>query len=629
LGVMVTMGFEFGMKLSRGRGYGDGLPRHLQVDLPRATRPDPIVGQSLIVGIHERIDAKGEVLLPLHADDVRAKVRKLVDQGAQGFVVALVNSVVNPAHEELIEEIIRDEYPSNLFGSFPVILSHRISQRKSEYARLMASVICGFLHEQMFYSLGNLEEALREREYRKPVLLIHNTGGMASLESTHALQTIHSGPVAGLGAAQRVAQEYGFPLIVATDMGGTSFDVGIAQAEGSWLYDFNPVIDRWLVSTPMVYLRTLGAGGGSIARYDRLWRTIQVGPDSAGSDPGPASYGRGGTEPTVSDADLVLGYLSPEYYANGTLTLDPSLAELVIEENITSQMGGSIIDAALLIKQKVDANMADAVFMELATRGYDPRKIVLTSYGGAGPVHCCGFAKALGVERVMIPPFSAVFSAFGAANLRQLHIHERSVYMTVYNPLTREMTINVDEVNSICDELEAQGRDDLVRQGFDPSIIKHQVEFEMRYGNQLVQLSVPASTSRLANVDDVLGLIEAFRVNYSARFGETAAAPEAGIKIVAVRLVSWVPGESVAVKLEGHPSQSVPKPTTTRKCYFLDARDGVDTNVYRFESLTAGARINGPAIVEAPHTTYVVEPGWRFTLGASNEAWVTRDSAHS
>ncbi len=403
IGVLVTMGFESLISLSRGRGYGEGLPRHLQVDLLRATRPQPLVAPGLVVGIQERIDAVGYVLLPLNVEDVRVKIRRLVDEGVQVFVVSLVNSVVNPAHEEQIEEIIRDEYPSSLLGSYPVILSHRISRRKSEYARTMAAVICGFLHEHMFYALGNLEDALRERGYRKPVLLIHNTGGIASLESTHALQTIHSGPVAGLAAAQHLAREYDIPVVVATDMGGTSFDIGIMQAVGSWIYDFQPVVDRWRVSTPMVYLRTLGAGGGSIARYERLWRTVEVGPESAGSDPGPACYGRGGTQPTVTDANLILGYLDPEYYADGRLQLDPLLAELTLEEHVAQPLGISVIEAARQIKRKVDAKMADAIFKEVATRGFDPRKVVLVSYGGAGPAHCCGFARELTVRSVVFP----------------------------------------------------------------------------------------------------------------------------------------------------------------------------------------------------------------------------------
>jgi N-methylhydantoinase A len=268
--------------------------------------------------------------------------------------------------------------------------------------------------------------------------------------------------------------------------------------------------------------------------------------------------------------------------------------------------------------------MADAVFMEVATRGYDPRKINLLSYGGAGPVHCCGFAKALGVSRVMVPPFSAVFSAFGAANLRQLHIHENSVYLTVYNPLTRELTLDIGHVNHLCEDLEAQGRGDLLRQGFGPDEVKHQVEFDMRYGNQLVQLSVPSAKSRLTDIDDILNLIGAFGENYSKRFGEKAAAPEAGIKIVAVRVVSWVPGEPVKLETSNDVTKNHPRPSGTRKCYLPDHREGVETSIYRWGDLHAGANLPGPAIVEAPHTTLLVEPGWELSLGTSREVWLDR-----
>jgi len=628
IGVLVTMGFESMIRLSRGRGYGEGLPRHLQVDLPRATRPRPLVDPDLVVGIPERVDYLGEVLLPLDAEQVRLRVRRLVDRGAQVFVVSLINSVVNPLHEEQIEDIIRDEYPSTLFGSFPVILSHRISRRKSEYARTMSALICGFLHEHMFYALGNLEESLRQRKQQKPLLLIHNTGGMASLESTHALQTIHSGPVAGLAASQHLASEYKLPTVVATDMGGTSFDIGILEAGGPWIYDFQPVIDRWRVATPMVYLRTLGAGGGSIARYDRLWRTVEVGPDSAGSDPGPACYGRGGTLPTVTDADLILGYLNPEYYANGNLHLEPELAELSIEEHISGELGMSPVQAALLIKSRVDAKMADAVFKEVSTRGFDPRKTVLVSYGGAGPVHCCGFAQKLGVNRIVIPPFSAVFSAFGAANLEQLHVHERSSYLIVYNPLTRKITLDIDAVNATVEELEARGLEDLTRQGFSRDNVRHKLEFDMRYGNQLVQLSVSSPVARLSGVDDILGLVSAFSETYSIRYGERSACPEAGVKIVAVRVLSWVPGERVSM-LGDHQNGAKRDvaPSGHRDCYFSEESGAVKTGIYKWLDLPVGARIDGPAVVEAPHTTFVVAPGWEFELGGAGLVWLRTATA--
>ena len=618
IGVLLTMGFESLIHLSRGRGYGEGLARHLQVDLPRATRPEPLVSRNLIMGVQERVDFLGEVILPVNADDVRQKIRRLVDEGVQVFVVSLVNSVVNPSHEEQIEEIIRDEYPSSLLGSYPIILSHRISRRKSEYARTMAAVICGFLHEPMFYSLGNLEDALRERNYRKPVLLIHNTGGMASLESTHALQTIHSGPVAGLAAAQHLAREYDIPVVVATDMGGTSFDIGIMQSQGGWIYDFQPIVDRWRVSTPMVYLRTLGAGGGSIARYDRLWRTVEVGPESAGSDPGPACYGRGGSRPTVTDANLMLGYLDPEYYADGSLDLDPMIADIALEEHVAQPLGISVIEAARLVKRKVDATMADAIFKEVATRGFDPRKVVLVSYGGAGPAHCCGFARELGVIQVLVPPFSSVFSAFGAANLGQLHIHERSAYLVVYNPLTREITLDIDHVNSVIEEVETLGRSDLVRQGFAAAEVQHQLEFDMRYGNQLVQLSVLSPVQRLRSIDDILDMIEEFNATYAKRYGERAAAPEAGVKIASIRVLSWVPSAQVSLRPPDSSTDQAtavqPQAAGERQCYFTHDEEAQTTPIYKWADLVVGACINGPAIVEASHTTFVVEPGWEFQL---------------
>jgi N-methylhydantoinase A len=616
IGVLVTMGFECMIGLSRGRGYGEGLPRHLQVDLPRATRPKPLVTPNLIVGIPERVDAVGEVLLPLDEQAVRVAVRKLVDRGAEVFVVSLFNSPVNPIHEERIEDIIRDEYPSTLFGSFPVILSSRISRRKSEYARTMAAVICGFLHAPMFYSLGNLEEALRERNHRKPVLLIHNSGGMAALESTHALQTIHSGPTAGLAASQALATQYGYPAVVATDMGGTSFDIGIMEPGSPWIYDFQPTVDRWRVATPMVYLRTIGAGGGSIARYDRLWRTVSVGPDSSGSDPGPACYGRGGTQPTTTDADVVLGYYDPDYYAGGAIPLDKSLAELTIQEEVADPLGISVEEAALLIKRKVDNDMADAIFKEVSTRGFDPRKIVVVAYGGAGPAHCCGFARELGTEKVVVPPFSSVFSALGAANLEQLHIHERSVYMIVYNPLTRQLLLDVAQVNAIFDELEERGAGDLMRQGFDRSLVKHKVEFDMRYGNQLVQLSVTSPVERLSTTDDILNLVDEFSRTYVQRYGERSSCPEAGVKIAALRVLSWVETEPVrlAAGTSGNGKRPSPKKHGERQCHFPGQTGAVATPIYRWEGVPVGSRLDGPAIVEAPHTTFVVEPGWQFEL---------------
>lgn len=319
IGMLVTAGYEATVPLSRARGYGEGLDNLGQQDMPNAQRPDPLVEPHMIYGVRERLDFEGNLVMKLDEEDVRRQLRGLVDRGAQIIVVALVNSVVNPAHEQRIEEIVLEEYPSHLLGAIPVILSHQVAGRKGEYVRATSAIVDGYLHSTMYHALSALEQNLRAHKYEKPMLVIHNSGGMAQLNSTDALQTIHSGPVSGIGASEHLSLQAELGNVVATDMGGTSYDIGIVVEGGIKHYDFNPVIDRWLVSVPMVHLVTLGAGGGSIASYDRMYKTVKCGPESAGSDPGPACYDRGGMRPSVTDADLVLGYLDAENYAGGSI----------------------------------------------------------------------------------------------------------------------------------------------------------------------------------------------------------------------------------------------------------------------------------------------------------------------
>jgi len=326
IGMLVTAGYEATVPLSRARGYGEGLDYLAQQDLPNAQRPAPLVEAHMIRGVRERVDFEGRLVMGLDEDDVRLQIRSLVDKGAEIIVVALVNSVVNPAHEQRIEEILLEEYPSHLLGAIPIILSHQVAGRKGEYVRATSAIVDGYLHSTMYHALSALEQNLRAHRYEKPMLVIHNSGGMAQLNSTDALQTIHSGPVSGIAASEHLAMQAALGNVVATDMGGTSYDIGIVVEGGIKHYDFNPVIDRWLVSVPMVHLVTLGAGGGSIAAYDRMYDTVKCGPESAGSDPGPACYDRGGMNPTVTDADLLLGYLDPKNYAGGSIPLNPRRA---------------------------------------------------------------------------------------------------------------------------------------------------------------------------------------------------------------------------------------------------------------------------------------------------------------
>lgn len=629
IGLLTTAGYESQVPLSRGRGYGDGLSPEEQADLPAACRPEPIVPVNMIAGVRERIDYKGDIVMPLDEDHLRKQIRLLVDRGAQAFVVGLMNSVVNPAHELRVEEILLEEYPTHMLGAMPVILSHQVAERKGEYVRITSAILDAYLHDQMYHALSSLEMTLKEYGYNKPMLVVHNIGGMAQLNSTHALQTIHSGPTSGINAAEHLSEEFEVGHLVAMDMGGTSCDIGIVVGNGIRFYDFNPVIDRWLVSVPMLHLGIIGAGGGSIARYDQTLKHIEVGPQSAGSEPGPACFDRGGTKPTVTDADLILGYLDPGYYAEGHILLNKKRSEFAIQDWICDEMDIDIIEAAKQIKKKVDTNMAHAIFKELGVKGYDPKNFTLLAYGGNGPLHCCGIAKVLEIDKILIPPFSPIFSAVGAGIMNLVNIHERSVFMNIYDSNTRSLFKDYDRFNSIVSTLEEEGMEELLRQGIPKEAIRHRLELDMRYGNQLTQTSVISPVNRLTNMAEVMELVKAFSINYGERFGEGSQQPEAGIRINTIRVLSYVELERVTFKKPPLDKIKSPQAASERLCHFVDFEEPLMTKVYRSETILPGSVIEGPALVESPRTTYLIEPGWQLVMGEQNSAWILNQGIES
>ncbi|WP_029921398.1 hydantoinase/oxoprolinase family protein [Nevskia soli] len=626
IGLLVTAGFKSTIPLSRARGYGEGLAEEQQMDIPNAHRPEPIVPIPMIREVRERVDYLGQVFWRLDEDDVRLRIRELVDAGAEALVVVFTNSVVNPEHELRVREIFLEEYPGHLLGAVPMLLSHQVAGRKGEYARGTSTIMDAFLHATMYHGLGTLELNLRSQGYDKPMLVNHNSGGMAQLNSTDALQTVHSGPVSGIAASEHLMLQTGLGNVVATDMGGTSFDIGIVVQGGVKYYDFNPVIDRWLVSIPMVHLVTLGAGGGSICSYERMFKTVKVGPASAGSDPGPACYDRGGLKPTVTDADLLLGYLDPANYASGHIKLNPRRARQAFEDHLCDDLDLDVVTTAKLVKKTVDANMANGIATELRTRGYEPKDFTLLAYGGNGPLHACGIANVLGVDRVLAPPFSSVFSAVGAGNMNQMHIHEISTWTVLFDANIKSFFSDYESFNRNVEELERRGREDLLRQGFAAADIRYRLEIDMRYGNQRVQTAVVTELKRLEGQRDVLRLINEFHQRYGERFGEGSQSPEAGVRINTIRVCSYVEQSTVqfsGIKDEGATGKTV-EPIGTRSCHFVGHDKPVEARLYDEKALAEGTRIEGPALVTTRATTYLIEPGWRFYAAAQGAVWFTR-----
>ncbi|MEX0838438.1 MAG: hydantoinase/oxoprolinase family protein, partial [Parvibaculum sp.] len=396
---------------------------------------------------------------------------------------------------------------------------------------------------------------------------------------------------------------------------------------GVKFYDFNPVIGRWLVNIPMVHLVTLGAGGGSIARYDRLRRAVAVGPESAGSDPGPACYNRGGRNPTVTDADLALGYLLADRYADGSIPLNERRATRALEKEVGEPMGVDAVGAAKLIRQKIDNDMANGIAQELRVRGYEPRHFTILAYGGNGPLHACGIANVLGVSRVMVPPFSAIFSAIGAGNMDQLHFHERSLYLSLYDSNTRRIFEDFDTFNELVEELEEKGRDDLLRQGVDPAAIRHRLELDMRYGNQLAQTAVVVPKNRLETADDLMEVLAIFSKDYGRRYGEGSQAPEAGIRINTIRVATFSSMSTLKFSdILPKDGEIAPAPAAAqhKECHFVGHDGAMKTAFHDLADLAFGSVVEGPAVVISPSTTYLVEPAWRLKIGRHGAALFER-----
>lgn len=627
VGMLITHGFESTVPISRGRGYAEGLPMDQVQDLSRAKRPEPLVPMSMIRGVKQRMDYRGKVLIDLDEEGARRAMRELVDQGVQAIVVTMANSVENPAHELRLQEIFDEEYPPEMLGSIPMILSHQVVGRKGEYVRSSSAIVDAYLHSTMYYAMSTLEQNLREHGYTRPMLLVHNSGGMAQLNSTDALQTVHSGPVAGIHAAEELSKQGRLDNIVCGDMGGTSFDIGVVTAGGEKHYDFNPVVDRWLVTVPMVHLVTLGAGGGSIASYDRMFNTIKVGPASAGSDPGPAAYDRGGMHPTVTDADLLLGYLDPNKYANGHIKLNMRRTYQALED-ICDELDIEEVAAAKLIKQMADGNMASGLVRELNSGGYKPEEFVFLAYGGNGPLHACGIADKAGIERVLAPPYSSVFSACGGAGLNQMHIHERNTSYPFFHKNLQALFSDFEDFNRTVEELEERGRNDLLRQGIEPGLIRHRLELDMRYSIQKLEVSVVCRHKRLTEVGQVIELIESMNKDFGKRYGRNIVSPESGVWVSTVRVVSWVELPTLRFEDMTPPTKKItpPEPVEYRECHFVGHESPLRTPVYDRAALEPGVLIDGPVIVNPGSTTYLVEPGWRFESAEQGAVWFVKQS---
>jgi N-methylhydantoinase A len=624
LGMITTKGFEHTVKVGRARNWADGLPIEKRYDRGRAVRPAPLVAQSLIVGVQERIDNLGNIVIPLRDDDVLKKVQRLIDQGVRGIVVVTLNAYVNPVHEQRIAAIIRASYPECYLGHLPVYLSHEISPKSGEYRRSMTVIIDAYLRDLSEGHLLRLGDDLRKSGYRNPLFVAKNTGGLSSLSRTQALHLLGSSPSATVIGADHIGKSIGVTNIIVSDMGGTSFDVGLVVEGRDRVYEPDPVIDRFRVQIPYVAHWSIGAGGGSIARV--IDGQLKVGPDSAGSNPGPVCYDRGGTEPTVTDADLVLGYIDPNRFLGGRVKLRLDRATEVLERKIAQPLGVSAIEAAWQVKRVIDGVMGQEMYRICAlTSGQDPRDFVLFSMGGAGPVHAAGYAESADVRRVATFPFSSVFGAFSTLALDIVQTYEKTFHITFYDGERREcLADRLGEFNAEVDTLMMIARRDMEEEGFDFSKVQLVIDLSLCYGQQRQTLAVRLDGFYLRDVDDVRRLCERFNADYAEQFGPGAVFSSAGIELNDIRLNALGPVDKYQLKRIGSSIDLEAALLGTRRAYWGEQFGFVETPVYDRDRVVAGVCVQGPVLCDAEDTVIVVPPDWSYQTDAWGIGWIER-----
>ncbi|MBF4163285.1 hydantoinase/oxoprolinase family protein [Nocardioides acrostichi] len=593
-----------------GRYAGKGAEEIQAVK--RTRKPKALVPKRQVKEAVERIDLNGSVVVTLDEEALRADVRDLLEQGVTSIAVSLLWSFRNPSHEHRVREIIEEMAPEVF-----VVLSSDISPRIREYPRSVTTLLNAQVGPMLRDYLAPLQAELENRGLEGPLLIMQGSGGtIAAAEAPKvAITTIGSVLTGGVAGARKLGSQLGHENIISTDIGGTTFLVGMV-VDGEPVMESSTVLDQYRISTPMAKVATIGSGGGAIASLDAN-NNLHVGPRSAGAKPGPACFGMGGEEPTVTDANLVLGILNPDYFLGGAKTLDVEKARAAIATHIGDPLGLSVEDAAAAIFEIQNAQTADLVRTEVVGAGFDPRDFMIYAFGGSGPIHCAAYGRDLRSQGILVPlgPTSSTFSAYGLANADVLVTAERSDPMALPADPAR--------LTKHLQELEAEVREQLEAQGLTYKEIRTSREADVRYTAQIWEVPTPIPDGELTE-ESVRGIVDAFEDRYSTLYGSGTGFADAGVQAITYRVygvgvLPYKPDLPQAAEAQSHS----PEVKTHRRA-MLDARAGwQQVAVYAYTALAAGHVLEGPAIIEAPSTTVVVPGGATATVDRLGNVVIT------
>jgi N-methylhydantoinase A len=614
VGFITTRGHADSIAIMNLEGRYAGLGADQIQDMVRTSKPAPLVPPRLVREIDERIDHKGAIVVPLDETGAREAVRDLVRSGVQAIAVSLLWGFRNPVHERRVGQIIAEEAP----GMYAA-LSSDVSPRIREYARSATTIMNTQVGPRLRDYLRPLEKELRSLGFGGSLLVMQGSGGCVDSADapSRAITTIGSVLTGGVVGCTRLAAELGHRNVISTDMGGTTFLAGLV-IDGLPVSSTSTVLNQHMLNVPMVDVHTIGAGGGAIAWLD-AGRNLRVGPRSAGARPGPACYGEGGTEPTVTDVDLLLGIINPDNFLGGRKVLSRELAAEAVRGHLAEPLGMSVDDAAAAVYAIQNAQSADLVRKVVVTSGQDPRDFALYAFGGAGPMHCASYAADLEIGEVVVPlgPTAAVFSAYGLA--------ASDIVLTAELSAPSNFPPPAAEFNAAFAQLRADLDARLAGQRLSFAGVEYRREADMRYTMQLAEVATPVpdgkgSHGREADNygdldEDALERVgQEFGDRYERLYGKGSGFAEAGLQLItyrtqAVGQLSIRPRLAAAGQASGGPRVSA-----RRRVYLDAARGWQEADVYDYRDLAAGHELRGPAVVEAPTTTVALPEGCAGTV---------------
>jgi N-methylhydantoinase A len=596
-GLLATAGFGDTLAIQRLMGFTAGVPVDRLGWYSRRRYPEPIVPRSLVREVRERVDHAGKVLTPLDEAGLRMAVKELVDAEVETFAVAFLWSFRNPEHERVAGRVIREMAPKAY-----VSLSSEVAPVIGEYERTATAALNSYLAPKVVSYLDGIEQMLRKRGFKGAFSILNSAGGVMPVAEAarRPVTLVTSGPTGGVMGSVHLAKPMGYKNLITTDMGGTSFDVAIV-VDNKPLMSVNHEAGGFHIATPMIEVRAIGAGGGSIARV--VDGQLRVGPDSAGARPGPVCYGLGGKSATVTDADVVLGIIDPETFLGGKMKLDRASAAEAIREQIAEPLGMTTEQAAAGIRRIVDAKMADTLREVTIGRGHDPRDFVIFAYGGAGPVHCAGYGAELGVHKMVVPVTSMAHSAYGALAADVQYANERSLLMRGGGgPLPLWKGLDAPSIETAFERLEADCREAITRAGVAAEDVALIRSADMRYRRQTNDLMI-AMPDRPTTPAALEALVDRFEQTYEQNYGKGSAFREAGIELTNVRVEAL--GKSQRPEIRFEPPKGKPK-SGQRKIFEPVANAWMEAAVYQWRELPKNFTIFGPAIIEHPETSVFV-----------------------